>query len=275
MLSELIDPPADAVSLVKNDAAEADGDTGWQLYAYFEDAPDADALDAALTAAGLTIGPGEAEVLADRDWVAHALEGLGVVRAGPFVVYGRHDAGKARAMEGLPIEVEANRAFGTGHHPTTAGCLEMLGRIEDAKPETLLDLGTGSGLLAIAACRLWPQVRVVATDIDAPSVAIAEAAAEANGVRGIVFAEADGVDDAVRAQGPYDLVTANILAEPLIALAPDIADVLAPGGRVILAGLLDRQEEAVREAFLARGLAVAGKSGEAWPILLLRQHDTP
>ena len=272
VLSELLDPPADAVSLVKNDAAEADAETGWQLYAYFEAAPDPAAVEAALTNAGLTIGPGEAETLEDRDWVAHALEGLGVVRAGPFVVFGSHDAAKAAAIDGLPIQVEANRAFGTGHHPTTEGCLAMLASIEDALPETMLDLGTGSGLLAIAARRLWPQVRVTATDIDAPSVLIAEENAEANGVQGIVFREAEGVDEGVRRAGPYDLVAANILAEPLIGLAPDIADVLAPGGRVILAGLLARQAAGVRDAYAAVGLSVVRQAGDAWPVLLLRKH---
>ena len=271
VLTELIDPPADAVSLVKTDAAEADADTGWQLHAYFEAAPDTGVIDAALTEAGLSIGPGEAELLEDRDWVAHALEGLGVVRAGPFVVFGSHDAAKAAAMPGYPIQVEANRAFGTGHHPTTEGCLAMLASIEDALPETMLDLGTGSGLLAIAARRLWPQVRVLATDIDVPSVRIAEENAEANRVQGIAFRAADGVDDAVRAEGPFDLVAANILAEPLIALAPDIADVLAPRGRLILAGLLSRQEAGVREAYAARGLTVTRTVGDAWPVLLVER----
>ena len=267
-----MDPPADAVSLIKNDAAEADDQTGWQLHAYFEHPPEPGTVESALEAAGLAIGPGEAERLEDRDWVAHALEGLGVVRAEPFVVYGSHDADKAASLPGHKIQVEANRAFGTGHHPTTEGCLVMFARIEDALPERMLDLGTGSGLLAIAARRLWPQVRVVATDIDAPSVDIAEAAAEANGVQGILFREADGVDDGVRAEGPYGVVAANILAEPLIALAPDIARVLAPGGRLILAGLLARQEAAVRTAYEAEGLEVLGTHGEAWPILLLARH---
>ena len=272
VLSELLDPPADAVSLVKNDAAEADAETGWQLYAYFEAAPAHGRVEAALAEAGLSIGPGEAEMLEDRDWVAHALEGLGVVRAGPFVVFGSHDADKATALDGMAIQVEANRAFGTGHHPTTEGCLEMLASVKDLLPERMLDLGTGSGLLAIAARRLWPQVRVVATDIDAPSVLIAEENAETNGVQGIVFREADGIDEGVRREGPYDLVAANILAEPLISLAPDIASVTAPGGRVILAGLLARQEANVREAFEAAGLSLVRQTGDAWPILLLARH---
>ena len=267
-----MDPPPGAVSLVKDDAAEADTDTGWALHAYFAGGPDEDALADAIRALDAEVAEGEREVLEERDWVAHALEGLGVVRAGPFVVFGSHDAERAAALPGHHVQVEANRAFGTGHHPTTEGCLEALASVEDANPERMLDLGTGSGLLAIAACRLWPQVRVVATDIDAPSVRIAEENAELNGVQGILFREADGVDDEVRREGPYDLVAANILAEPLIALAAGIASVLAPGGHVVLAGLLARQEEAVRAAYEAEGLRVVRGLGEAWPVLLLREH---
>ncbi|MBB4659831.1 50S ribosomal protein L11 methyltransferase [Parvularcula dongshanensis] len=271
-LSEVLDPPADAVSLLKEDSSEADSDTPWTLHAYFEHDPDADAVTEAFAAFGLNIGPGEREVLEDRDWVAHALEGLGIVEAGPFVVYGRHDADKAAALPGHHIQIEANRAFGTGHHPTTAGCLEMLAEVETAAPSRILDLGTGSALLAIAARRLWPHATVLGTDIDEPSVAIGEENAELNGAQGITFRVADGVDESVRREGPFDLVMANILAEPLVDLAPDVAAVTAPGGRILLAGLLDRQEAAVIEAYAAEGFAVTLRGGNVWPILLLERH---
>ena len=273
VLSELLDPPADAVSLTKDEPAEADMASGWRLHAYFEEAPNRGAIDAALTEAGLALPAPEAEVLEDRDWVAHALEGLGVVRAGPFVVFGSHDAGRADALPGHKIQVEANRAFGTGHHPTTEGCLTMLARQEESLPARVLDLGTGSGLLAIGARRLWPHASILATDIDAPSVAIAEENAEINGAQGIAVRRADGVDDSVREAGPFDLILANILAEPLIAVAPDIGSVLAPGGRVILAGLLARQEAAVVAAYEGESLRVTDRTGEAWPVLLLARHD--
>ena len=272
VLSELLDPPADAVSLTKDEPAEADAASGWRLHAYFEAAPDLGGIEAALTQAGLALGAPESEALEDRDWVAHALEGLGVVRAGPFVVFGSHDAARAGTLPGHKIQVEANRAFGTGHHPTTEGCLAMLARQEAQLPASVLDLGTGSGLLAIGARRLWPHARILATDIDAPSVAIAEENAEVNQAQGILVRRAEGVDEGVRAAGPFDLVLANILAEPLIALAADVAGVLAPGGRVILAGLLARQEESVREAYAAQGLRVADRIGDAWPVLLLARH---
>ena len=204
--------------------------------------------------------------------MAHALEGLGVVRAGPFVVFGSHDADRAAALPGHKIQVEANRAFGTGHHPTTEGCLTMLARLEDTLPGRVLDLGTGSGLLAIGARRLWPHAAILATDIDAPSVAIAEENAEINGAQGIGVRRADGVDEAVAEAGPFDLILANILAEPLIALAPDVERVLAAGGRVVLAGLLARQEAAVTGAYEGAGLTLTDRIGGAWPVLLLTRH---
>lgn len=270
VLSELLDPPADAASLVKDDHAAEDPETGWRLHAYFETPPEAGALAAALAAAGLSaLGEGEPETLEDKDWVAHALEGLGVVTAGPFVVYGRHDADKAAGMAGHKILVEANRAFGTGHHPTTAGCLLMLAERQDTRPASILDLGTGSGLLAIAARRLWPEAAILGTDLDTPSVAIAQENLVLNGAPGIDVMEEEGVGPGVRAAAPYDLVMANILAEPLIALASAIAEVLAPGGEVMLAGLLARQEDAVTAAYAAEGLRVIQRRGEVWPILLL------
>ena len=272
VLSELLDPPADAVSLVKDDAAAPDTETGWRLHAYFEKAPDRARIDAALGGAGLDLPSPASELLEDRDWVAHALEGLGVVRAGPFVVFGSHDAERAAGLPGHRIQVEANRAFGTGHHPTTEGCLTMLARLEDTLPARVLDLGTGSGLLAIGARRLWPHADILATDIDAPSVAIAEENAEINGAQGIRVRRADGIDAGVAEAGPFDLVLANILAEPLIALADDVARVLAPGGRVVLAGLLARQAAAVEAAYAEAGLTVRDRLGEAWPVLLLARH---
>jgi ribosomal protein L11 methyltransferase len=267
----VLDPPADAVSLVKDEDAEEE--SGWQLHAYFAEAPDRDAIAEAFAAIGLSLdAPTEETLDDDHDWVADALEGLGVVQAGPFVVHGSHDSARAAGLPGHRILVEANRAFGTGHHPTTAGCLEALGTLAETRPACVLDLGTGSGLLAIAARRLWPGAGILATDIDVPSVRIAEENAALNDAPGLRFTVADGVDEAVRAAGPFDVVMANILAEPLIALAPAIREVVAEGGRVLLAGLLARQADGVIAAYEAEGLRVLRRSGDAWPVLLLGKH---
>ncbi|ADM10421.1 ribosomal protein L11 methyltransferase, putative [Parvularcula bermudensis HTCC2503] len=269
-LTHILYPPAEAVSLTKDDPTSDDAESGWRLEAYFALPPDLDQI-AALTAP-LPLDPWEEELLEDRDWVSHALEGLGIVKAGAFVLFGRHDADKVNAEDGLPLQIEANRAFGTGHHPTTAGCLEALTALAKGEPRRLLDLGTGSGVLAIAARRLFPEARIVATDIDAPSVAIAAENAALNKAPGIVFLEATGVPQEVAEEGPFDIILANILAEPLISLAPALAAALAPTGQIVLAGLLDRQEDGVTAAYGREGLTLKGRfdgGTPTWPTLLL------
>lgn len=268
LLSEALDPPADATSLLKNDPVEEDQDTGWTLHVYFADAPDFDTLGRMAGALGAPV----AETLEDRDWVAHALEGLGIVRAGAFVLYGRHDADKIAEADGIALRVEANRAFGTGHHPTTAGCLEALTGLRALAPSKVLDLGTGSGVLAMAARRLFPQADIVGTDIDADSIAHARENAATNGIDDITFAVADGVMDELRSAGPFAIVLANILAEPLMTLAPAISAVTTQNGRIVLAGLLDRQKAEVISAYTNEGLSLIGTMGsDIWPVLLFRR----
>lgn len=192
----------------------------------------------------------ERETLPDRDWVAHSLEGLKPVRARRFLVHGAHDRASRRAND-LPIEIEASQAFGTGHHGTTAGCLEMIDRVARAeRPRNALDLGTGSAVLAIAIAKL-AHVPVLATDIDPLAVQVASGNVVLNGVRHFVTArEAVGFEaNAVRFGAPFDLIVANILARPLMRLAPDFARHLAPGGSIILSGILSRQRRAVVAAF--------------------------
>ena len=267
-LTEIMFPTADAVSLIKEDPTEGDDQSGWTLFAYFETLPDMAALTTVLD--GLPLDAPEKETLEDRDWVAEALEGLGVVQAGAFLLYGSHDADKIEGMDGHPLLVEANRAFGTGHHPTTAGCLEALTRLQKLGPKTVLDIGTGSGVLAMAARRLWPAADILGTDIDAPSVAIALENSHENGIEDIRYFEAEGITPEVAEEGPYDLVLANILAEPLMALAPQIAANLSEDGRVVLAGLLARQEESVIDAFATAGLKVLDRvEDKTWPVLVV------
>ncbi|NWG93550.1 MAG: 50S ribosomal protein L11 methyltransferase, partial [Parvularculaceae bacterium] len=267
LLTEVLYPPAGAVSLTKDDDAREDA--AWRLEAYFMERPRIDALMALLAETGL--GPPAVEELPDIDWVAHALDGLGIVEAGRFVLYGSHDADKLPDDAArIPILIEANQAFGTGHHPTTAGCLALLSRFAGAPPEAVLDLGCGSAVLAIAAAKLW-DVEVLASDIDEKSVEIARANIAINGVADLVDAiVADGfADPRIRVRAPYDFVFANILAGPLVDFAPAMAVHVAPRGRAMLAGLMAGQEQDVRAAYEAAGFKLLNRlDHETWPVLL-------
>lgn len=190
------------------------------------------------------------EVLPDIDWVALSLEGLQPVRAGRILVHGSHDRGKRRVGD-LAIEIEAGLAFGTGHHGTTLGCLQMIeevGRRE--RPRNALDLGTGSAVLAIALARLL-HVPVLATDIDPVATRVARANVRLNQVSAYVDARtAAGFHASVfKERAPFDLIVANILARPLMTLAPEMARFVAPGGSIILSGILERQRNAVLAAY--------------------------
>jgi ribosomal protein L11 methyltransferase len=203
--------------------------------------------------AGLAI---EREVLPEIDWVSKSLEGLQPVRAGRFLVHGSHD--RDRVLPGdVAIEIDAGQAFGTGHHGTTAGCLEMIDWVlRSRKVKNVLDLGTGSGVLAIAARKIQP-VPVLATDIDPIAVKVAQENARKNGVgAGLVFETAPGFHHgAFRRNGPFDLIIANILARPLMKMAPDLTRHLAPGGTVILSGILASQRLKVLAAYNGQRLA--------------------
>ena len=196
------------------------------------------------------------EVLPDIDWIAKSLEGLKPVRAGRFIVHGSHDRDKVRVND-LAIEIEAGQAFGTGHHGTTAGCLEVIGDVVRSRTvRNALDLGTGSGVLAIAVRKL-KRVPVLATDIDPVAVAVAAENARSNGiVEGIEFRVAPGFHSTAFGEyGPFDLIIANILARPLMKMAPQLVTHLAPGGSVILSGILASQRWKVIAAYNGVGLA--------------------
>lgn len=267
LLTDVLWPPANAVSLTKDDDAREDAP--WRLEAYFEDRPDAAALAALLAETGL---PAPAiEELPDIDWVAHALEGLGVVEAGRFLLYGSHDADKLPDDDTrIAIRIDANQAFGTGHHPTTAGCLTLLDRLGGIAPQSVFDLGCGSAVLAIAAAKLW-DVEVIASDIDERSVEIARENIALNGEGDLVTAiVADGfADPRIRVRAPFDFIFANILAGPLVEFAPAMAEHMAPRGRVMLAGLMAEQEMSVRAAYEAAGFRLLNRLDHAvWPVLL-------
>lgn len=233
----------------KNDIWEA------SVYMFREDEAEVRERFAALLS---TEFPGEQihrEELPDVDWIAKSLEGLKPVRAGRFVVHGSHDRDPARAGE-IAIEIDAGQAFGTGHHGTTAGCLEVIFKVMRArKVKRVLDLGTGSGVLAIAARKMAP-VKALATDIDPIATRVASENVRLNGiVSGIALETAPGFHStAFRRHGPFDLIIANILARPLMRMAPQLAAQLSPGGDVILSGILASQRWKVLAAYNGAGL---------------------
>jgi ribosomal protein L11 methyltransferase len=249
---------------------EEDEDRGvWRIDAYPTTIEEADGLKAVLAnhpALSVT-----AEVLADADWLAMALSGLPPVRAGRFFVYGMHDRGRAPAST-INLRIEAGAAFGTGHHGTTVGCLLAYDRLRKARCfPRVLDVGAGTGVLAIAAARTGARV-AVGTDIDAVSVRISRENAKVNRAPAR-FVHAFGLrNPLVRGAGPYDLVFANILARPLVGLSSEIKGALKPGGVVILSGLLRVQERYVRAAYLSRGFCLQRRlHRDAWATLVMRR----
>lgn len=267
---ELLFPAPGAVSLTKDDPAVSDEEATWRLEAYFEDKPDLAAVNA-LTSEHGGLNEPEVEELPDIDWVAHALEGLGIVRCGRFVLYGIHDADKLPDEEDdIPIRIDANQAFGTGHHPTTAGCLTLLDRFAGFAPKSIFDLGCGSAVLAIAAAKLWGR-DVLASDIDATSIDIAAENVAFNDVSDrVTTLVAEGFDhEGIAEAAPFDFVFANILAGPLAELAPAMAEHVKKTGRVMLAGLMTEQEEKVTEAYNQAGFRLINRYDQpTWPVLL-------
>lgn len=225
---------------------------------------------ASLVDPGLAV---ETEELPDIDWVARSLEGLKPVRAGRFFVHGAHDRA-LRPASGISIEIEAGLAFGTGHHGTTAGCLEMIERVvRRERPRNALDLGSGSGVLAIAIARM-ARIPVLATDIDPVATRVAQDNVRLNGAAGFVeTVTATGFYHPIfAATRPFDLIVANILARPLMRLAPDMARNVAVGGSLVLSGILDNQRDAVLAAYVDQHFRhVMTLHREGWSTLHLKR----
>ena len=227
-----------------------DGSGRWEVGIYFTESPDQIAL--ALLAAAHDAAPFAISELPEVDWVAHVRRELSPVHAGRFYVHGSHDA--ETVPEGAEsLCIEAAMAFGTGHHDTTKGCLEALDQLADNpdfQPRRIADIGSGTAVLAMAAARVWP-VTVLAGDIDPVAVDTASANVIANGLDGrVVCVEAAGFAHPMLEQAaPFDLVLANILKKPLIELAPAMAKRVAPGGRIILSGILTTQADEVAETY--------------------------
>lgn len=277
--AEAIDAGSDHVpDAVLMTTEEVTDDAGrWRLDAYLEDEPDAATLAAiaALVPSAAGVAP-IVEALTAQDWVAISQAGLEPIREGRFVVHTSVHPGDA-PPGGRAFLIDAGQAFGTGHHFTTAGCLAMLDRLAERPVANAIDLGTGTGLLAFAARHLWPEAQVMATDIDPVAVKVAEENAALNGIERVPLLVADGTrDSAIAAAAPFDLVIANILAGPLVAMAPEIAAVAAPGAAIVLAGLLTTQADAVIAAYAAQGCTVTARDERAdWTILCLAAPDEP
>jgi ribosomal protein L11 methyltransferase len=256
--------------------AAFEGPTGrWDISVHFAEAPDEGAIrELVQLAAGEDAAQAvEFDTVEPKDWVRATLDELVPVHAGRFVVHGRHDRAKV-APNRLGIEIEAALAFGTGHHGTTRGCLLLLGEVLKAhQPRRVLDLGTGTGVLAIAAAKAL-HGKVLASDIDALSAKVAAGNARQNGVGPLVqVAWGSGFSAApLRQRRPFDLVLANILANPLRQMATPMSAHLAGGARVILSGLLSAQAPSVIAAYRARGLILERHIRiEGWSSLLLHK----
>jgi len=249
----------------------------WHITVHFAEPPDQTSIRELV---GIAAGDEAAQAVAfdtveARDWVRATLDQLVPVRAGRFVVHGRHDREKV-APNRLGIEIEAALAFGTGHHGTTRGCLELLDDVLKAyRPRRVLDLGTGTGVLAIAAAKAL-RIGLLASDIDPLSVRVARDNARLNGVGDrVTTIRATGFSAPQFARrGPFDLVLANILANPLRQMATPMAKHLAPSALVILSGLLPPQAQSVIAAYRSRGLVLERHiQVEGWSSLLMRRVD--
>jgi ribosomal protein L11 methyltransferase len=269
LIGEVFDPAETAVAAFKNE----DGGE-WLLEAYFARPPDEAALrDLVRPLVGGAADRAFFTALDETDWVKASLECLKPVRAGRFLVHGAHDRGERRAND-LGIEIEAALAFGTGHHGTTKGCLLALAEeFRRRRPRHVLDVGTGTGILAIAAAKALRR-RIVAGDIDREAIRVAQDNARLNGVGGLIaFYAGPGVrHPSANRPGRFDLVTANILARPLMRLAPSLSRVLAPSGTMILSGLLVADVPGILAAYAAQGLRLKRRSAiEGWATLHMKK----
>lgn len=276
LFAEWLSQPA-----IVSSEADAAKPEKWQLDVIFDHKPEQAEIDLILAQLPST-NPGKAvlEPVPDVDWVTLSQEGLEPISAGPFYV--RHDADEPEKRSAINFLIPASRAFGTGAHDTTRGCLTMLAALKRSGHRfgNIADIGTGTGLLAFAAMALWPRAHALASDIDPVSVDVTAENAAFNdvsvgtGAGQVVLVAAPGVEHPlIMKLAPYDLLIANILAGPLIDLAPSLAAQIADGGSLILAGLLNEQADRVIAAYRAQGLRLAARMDNGdWPTLHLRKR---
>ena len=258
---------------------ETDGHGNVPVDVYLAEAPDPEDLDTRIATAAMAVGvpkPAvESQPLPDVDWVRQAYEGLPPIHAGRFWVYGAHDRDTPRPGGSIAFHIEANQAFGTGRHETTLGCLLEIERLAGTgfRVRRALDMGAGSGLLAFAVARLWRRP-VIAADNDPNSVRICRENARINGVAPWVASlTSDGYSHRrVQEGAPYDLICANILAEPLTQMAGELEAALAPGGVAVLSGLLNHQARKVLLRHRAQGLSLLRRRRiGTWSTLVMRK----
>ena len=269
-LGEIFDGDDTVCSAFEDDGGQ------WQVAIHFREPPDEAALRAQLAnaagekvAAGLTLAP-----VAAADWVKESLAGLMPLLAARFVVNGAHDRGRIKSND-IGIEIEAALAFGTGHHGTTRGCLLALDDlVKRRRARRVLDLGTGSGVLAIAAAKTF-RTRIIASDIDQVAVEAAHANARLNrAAPAITFLRATGTNArAIAADAPYDLILANILLGPLLRLAVPLRRLTAPGGHLVLSGLLPGHANAVLSIYRAQEFLLERRVPlDGWVTLVLKRN---
>jgi len=276
LVVETFDPADTAAAAFEEKASTAHwGATPWVVEVYFGRAPDEDNVRALVACA---VGEDMAQEvtfgrIAQKDWVNAALEGLSAVRAGRFLVHGSHDRDRRKAND-IAMEIEAALAFGTGHHGTTRGCLLYIDEIlKRRRPRAVLDIGCGTGVLAMAAS-LALHENVAAGDMDRDAVMAARANARLNGagpwLRPVVAKGA--AHPALNRAGHYDLILANILAKPLRMLAKSVAPLAASGADVVLSGLLARDVPGVLSSWAAQGFALVSRRDiDGWASLWLRR----
>ena len=270
LLAQREEDPAPAISM-----HETKDPSIWGLDAYYQTKPDLLTLKKELEVLVSPLPELELKLLENQDWVALVQRGLSPIRAGRYFIYGSHDRALA-TKRATDIEIDAGQAFGTAHHGTTKGCLlalDYLFKNVNARPWcNILDLGTGTGLLAIAAARVLRR-KVIASDIDPISVRVAAENAALNEVGPhIRTVEACGLaHTTLQSSGPYDLLIANILAAPLIEMAPDIRKSMRPKGQLILSGLLRTQSRSIEARYRGQGFTLVKRLPlDEWMTLILR-----
>jgi ribosomal protein L11 methyltransferase len=272
LLAELAVPQALAVTLFEA------GPARFLVEAYYETEPSLEAVAAALSALRGGLGAAALEAVPDQNWVALSQAALPPIAAGQFLVHGSHDRTRA-GMRRTAIEIEAGEAFGTGHNATTALCLEAIDRLTRRRRfARVLDLGCGTGVLAIAAARVLPGVAVLAVDNDPLAMAVARANVLLNGVaRCVRVIDASGfAHPLLRPARAFDLVLANLLPGPLLDLAPAMRRALRPGGIAVLSGLLDHQAREVGACYRAAGFWLVARSRRSgWTVLTVVRVAPP